>query len=294
MAAYRRTGGILGSFEERASLYRSESETFQEYLKALPEEAWGRQSACDEWKVADVVAHLVGNSEFYAGTVARGLQGESSSPEGRPEAGTGHPSLSAAALAKSSIAARERLGDRLLSTYIEKDNHLIQLLTGLSPEDQVKPCYHPGSIVPAANFVDLRFKEVVLHQWDIQSAIEEKAALSPAGLASMVILIKESFASGSLRWAFWAGPPLDHPVRYRFEVKSPVPVTVDIVVEGDKFRYEEAPQGTADVTFRCHTHIFALLMYGRMPAAEAMAAGHLAVDGDSKLAEQFSQWFKGI
>ena len=199
--------------------------------------------------------------------------------------GYNHPTL---------LANRERLGDQLLSTYIEKDNHLIHLLTGLSPDDQVKPCYHPGSIVPAGNFVDLRFKEVVLHEWDIRSAIEEKATLSAASLASMVILIKESFASGSLRWAFWAGPPLEHPVRYRFEVKRPVPVTADIVVEGDKFRYEEAPRGTADVTFRCHTHIFALLMYGRMPAAEAMAAGHLAVDGDSKLAEQFSQWFRGI
>lgn len=284
----------MESFEERAKLYKIESERFQEYLKSLPEDAWGLQSACDEWRVEDVVAHLVGNAEFYAGTVTRGLQGESSPPEGRPEAGTGHPSLSAAALAKSSIANRERLGDLLLETYLEKDNHLINLLTGLSPEDQVKPCYHPGSIVPAANFVDLRFKEVVLHEWDIRSAFEENATLSSASLASMVILIQESFASGSLRWAFWAGPPLDHPVRYRFEVKSPVPVTADIVVEGDKFHYEEAPHGTADVTFRCHTHIFALLMYGRMPASEAIAAGHLAVEGDRKLAEQFSQWFKGI
>ena len=284
----------MQSFEERASLYKSESEAFQEYLTALPPESWGRQSACDEWQVGDVVAHLVGNSEFYAGTVTRGLQGESSPPEGRPDAGTGHPSISAAALAKSSIEAKERLGDKLLETYLENDNILINLLTGLSPEDQVKPCYHPGSIVPAGNFVDLRFKEIVLHQWDIRSVIEEKSGLSAASLGSMVILIQESFASGSLRWAFWSGPPLDRPVRYRFEVKSPVAVTADIVVEGDKFRYEEAPQGTADVTFRCHTHIFALLMYGRMQAAEAMAAGHLAVDGDRALAEQFSQWFKGI
>ena len=284
----------MESFEERARLYESESVRFQEYLSGLPKDAWGRQSACDEWRVEDVVAHLIGNAEFYAGTVARGLQGESSPPEGRPAAGTGHPSISAAALAKSSIASREALGDRLLSTYIEKDNILINLLTSLNPEDLAKPCYHPGSIVPAGNFVDLRFKEVTLHEWDIRSAIEEKATLSPAGLNSMVILIQESFASGSLRWAFWAGPPLLDPVRYRFEVKTPVPVTADIVVAGDKFRYEEAPQGTADVTFRCHTHIFALLMYGRMTAAEAMAAGHLAAEGDSKLAEQFSQWFKGI
>ncbi|MBC8279461.1 MAG: maleylpyruvate isomerase N-terminal domain-containing protein [Chloroflexi bacterium] len=284
----------MQTFEERAKLYKSESERFQEYLKNLPDEAWSRQSACDEWTVADVVAHLVGNSEFYAGTVARGLQGESAPPEGRPEAGTGHPSLSAAALAKSSIAARERLGDKLLEAYLEKDNHLINLLTGLNAEDQAKPCYHPGSIVPARNFVDLRFKEVILHEWDIRSAIEEKAGLSASGLASMIILIQESFASGSLRWAFWAGPALDRPVRYRFDVKTPLPVTADIVVDGDKFRYEETSQDTADVTFRCHTHIFALLMYGRMTTAEAMAAGHLAIDGDADLAAQFSQWFKGI
>jgi uncharacterized protein (TIGR03083 family) len=284
----------LDSFEERAKLYKSESERFQDYLKNLPPEAWSMQSACDEWTVADVVAHLVGNSEFYAGTVARGLQGESSPPEGRPEAGTGHPSISAASLAKSSIAARERLGDKLLETYLENDNHLINLLTGLSSDDQAKPCYHPGSIVPAGNFVDLRFKEVILHEWDIRSAIEEKAGLSASGLASMIILINESFASGSLRWAFWAGPALDRPVRYRFEVKTPVPVTADIIVEGDKFRYEQSAEGTADVTFRCHTHIFALLMYGRMATADAMAAGHLAIDGDADLAAQFSQWFKGI
>ena len=110
----------------------------------------------------------------------------------------------------------------------------------------------------------------------------------------MVILIRETFASGSLRWAFWAGPALDRPVRYRFDVKTPVPVTADIIVEGDKFRYEQVPQGVADVTFRCHTHLFALLMYGRMKAAGAMAAGHLTIEGDKALAEQFSQWFKGI
>ena len=52
-------------------------------------------------------------------------------------------------------------------TLIEKDNHLIDLLTGLSLEAQFKPCYHTGSIVPAGNFVALPFKELVLRQRDI-------------------------------------------------------------------------------------------------------------------------------
>ena len=62
----------MDRFTDRARLYKSESERFQEYLKNLPDDAWSRQSACDEWLVGDVVAHLVGNAEFYAGTVARG------------------------------------------------------------------------------------------------------------------------------------------------------------------------------------------------------------------------------
>ena len=138
----------MESFKARAKLYKSESERFQEYPKSLLEDSWGRQSACHEWRVEDVVAHLVDVVQFYAGTVARGVQGESSPPGGRPEAGTGHASLIAAKEDESAIADRERLGDRLLATYIEKDNHIIQLLTGLSPEDQVKPCYHTAVSYP--------------------------------------------------------------------------------------------------------------------------------------------------
>ena len=73
-----------------------------------------------------------------------GFAGRVILPEGRPPAGTKHPSTSAAgALAKFAAANRERLGDKLLYTHMEKDKHLIQFLTGLSPENQIKPCYHP-------------------------------------------------------------------------------------------------------------------------------------------------------
>ena len=72
----------MASFEERAQLYKNESESFQEYLINLPAEDWEKQSACDEWLVSDVVAHLVGNSEFYASTLTQGLEGKFS-PTGR-------------------------------------------------------------------------------------------------------------------------------------------------------------------------------------------------------------------
>ena len=284
----------MNSWEERAKLLQLESQKFQQYLGELPDDAWSKQSACELWRVEDVVAHLVGNAEFYAATVERGLQGEFEPPKGRPAAGTGHPSLGAAGTAEGAIANRERLGGNLLSTLEARTNHLTQLLTGLSPEDRDKPCYHPGGIVPAGNFVDLRFKELALHQWDIRSALEPDPSLVPGSLPSMVVLMTESFASGSIRWAFWPGPALDQPVRYRFDVAGPAPFKADILVEGDKFRLEEPSEGPADISFRCNTDTLALMMYGRMDASAAISRGKLEVDGDGDLAAQFGQWFKGI
>lgn len=282
------------SWGERAKLLQSESQRFQHYLSELPDDAWSKQSACDLWRVNDVVAHLVSNAEFYAATVEQGLKGENKPPEGRPAAGTGHPSLGAAGTAEGAIANRERLGDELLSALEARTSHLTQLLAGLSPEERRKPCYHPGGMVPAGNFVDLRFKELALHEWDIRSALEPDVGLTPNSMASMVVLITESFASGSIRWAFWSGPALAQPVRYRFDVREPAPFKADIVVDGDKFRLEEASAGPADVSFRCSTETLAFMMYGRLEASVAISQGRLEVEGDFQLASQFSQWFKGI
>lgn len=79
-----------------------------------------------------------------------------------------------------------------------------------------------------------------------------------------------------------------------FKVQIPVPLKADIVVVEDGFRSEEDAQVPADVTFRRDTNTFALLMYARLQALTAIDAGHFAVDGDGKPAEQFSRWFKGI
>ena len=284
----------MRTWEERANLLREESRNFQQYLAALPSEAWDRQSACDQWLVKDVVGHLVGNAEFYATTVERGLQGVNDPLPGRPPAGEGHPSVGAATTAAGGIANRERLGDQLLDALGANTDHLVQLLLGLSPQDRKKPCYHPGGIVPAENFVDLRFKELGLHQWDIRSALEPGSEVVPESWSSMIVLIQESLASGSLRWAFWGGTPLSQPVRYRFETPEPVAFRADIVVEGDKFRLEPPSDSAAEVELHCDAGTLALMMSGRLAVSDAVAQNKVELKGDQGLAFQFSEWFKGI
>ena len=284
----------MDAYEGRVVLLRSDSERFERYLSALPDDAWSRQSACDRWQVADVVAHLVGVAEFYAGTVTRGVQGDTSTPEGRAPAGSANAASSSEGIARGAVANRERLGDQLLSTLSSRDNHLNEVLVGLRLEDRDKPCYHPGGFVPAGNFVDMRFKELALHDWDIRSSLEPEAGLSPASLPSMMLLISNSLASGSLPWAFWPGPNLSTPVRYRFDVTQPVQLRADVAVEGDKVRLEESGGTAADVSFRCDTETFLLLIYGRLAPGTAIASKRLAAEGDDKLTAQFSQWFKVI
>jgi hypothetical protein len=79
---------------------------------------------------------------------------------------------SAERIASGATFARQRLGSRLLDTFEATDGQLHALLAGLTPSDRQRPCYHGGSIVPAANFIDLRLNELTVHDWDIRSSLE--------------------------------------------------------------------------------------------------------------------------
>ena len=74
----------MDSATDRVTLVQRESTRLTHYLHALPQEAWSQPSACAQWQVQDVVTHLLGGAELYAGSIARGLQGDTSPPEGYP------------------------------------------------------------------------------------------------------------------------------------------------------------------------------------------------------------------
>jgi uncharacterized protein (TIGR03083 family) len=284
----------MDTFTERVRLLQTESERLTQYLRALPPEAWSRPSACTQWQVQDVVAHLIGVAESYAGNVSRGLQGDSAPPAGRPPAGASNAALAAAGIAERSIAARKSLGEQLLATFEATSERLHRLLAGLRPQERQQLCYHPGGLVAAQSFIDLRLKELALHEWDIRASLAPKAHVSAASYPAILETISAAIASGSLRWAFWSGPRLAAPVRYRFLVTGPGPQQPDLVVEGNTMRMEDAGEARPNVTFRCDTETYVLLVYGRLNLDTAIASGRLAVDGDRELAKRFTQWFRGI
>lgn len=283
----------IPSFEQRLDNLRADSQRFHDYLRALPPASWNAQSACDLWEVGHVVAHLVGVAEFYATTVERGIEGNVETLPGRAPAGSQTGATSHEGIHQRALAAREQLGNEVVTELAAQSDRLINVLANLKPDEHPMPCYHPGGYVPAGNFVDMRFKELGLHDWDIKSRLESDYHMLPASMPSMIILILNSFASGSLPYAFWPGPTLDKPVRYRFNVSNPVEVSADIVVESDRVHIE-SPEGDADVTCSCDTETFLLMSYGRLPSSQAISSGRLAVEGDATAISRFSEWFRGI
>lgn len=273
----------------RVQLVQAESERFLQYLHALPPEAWCHPSACPRWEVRDVVGHLIAGAEFYAGTVARGLHGDVSPPSGALPAGTDNAVAASERIAQRAIAARERLGDQLLATFKTTNDHLIQLLAKLRPQDWDIRGYHPLGLLPIRTFVDLRLTELVMHGWDIRSRFEPDALLSPESLPAFLGLLP-----GVCRGAFRPEPKPVPPVRYRFEGTGRLPFSTDIIVDGEQAHMEPKGVMPANATFSGKPESFILLMYGRLNLHKAIAAGRLAVDGNGELVSTFAQWFRGI
>ena len=165
----------------RVSLIQLESERLTHYLQTLPPDAWSQQSACARWRVDDVVTHLAGGGLRYAESIARGLTGDMTPSTGLPEAGLTDETIAVLRFAKSIarevqrdmapppgrvaagpfdaaadaersaqivIAARKRLGDRVLATFQATNEYLQQELGKCGPADWETPCYpaetHPS------------------------------------------------------------------------------------------------------------------------------------------------------
>ena len=180
--------------DRTVALVREEFETLHSYLKALSPADWQHETACAEWDVSEVVAHLAWVAQLYTEWIARGLAGDSSTPTGAWEAGSVSGAEAAPSVAKSAQAFRASLGDTVLATFCENTAGLLDLFHGLDAQDWEKPCYHPGAIYPVSTFLSLRMMELSLHGWDIRSQLEPSARLSPESVQFIVELLPNFFS----------------------------------------------------------------------------------------------------
>ena len=219
---------------ECVTVLQTEFERLKQYLAALPADAWTTPSACALWEVRDVVAHLIFAAHSSTDRITRGLRGDTSTPEGHPEPGSFQTVSQeerqqiATAAAQRMIACRERLGQELLDVFGHTGDHFNDLVARLSPHEWESPCYDARGMLPVRSLVLEMVFERAMHGWDIRSALEPSAHLSPDALA----IIPEHVAA-CVPWRFLPGARLPTPIRYRFACTGALNTTWDIVVEGD-------------------------------------------------------------
>ena len=259
----------------------------QDFLIGLDSQTWASDSTSEGWTIEDVVVHLAAGAGSWATNITRAVAGDAGPPEGQsflpPGERASHP---------SGLAAREsrrQSGPQILEDFIAGHERLRKVLGTLVDEDWDKPCFHRRGVRPIKAYLGIQLQELALHGWDIRWGLDKAAQLWPSSLAPLVGLVP--------RWigiAFAPGLDLPTPVRYRFDVLSPLAVHEDLVVDGDAYRTEDSGTEDADATFHCDTGNYALLMFGRLQVERATADGRLSVKGSMERAMDFNAWFKGF
>ena len=274
----------MGSVLEKVQLVKDESARIGEYLKTLKPDAWSTQSACDAWQVRDVVAHLTGAVERFGPNIVRGAAGDSSAPDGMPQAGVGDMAARLRANAQVAIDYRESLGTGLLATYNEGRVKFDEYLSGLQDEDGDKLCYHAAGTISVETYLNLRLTELIVHEWDIRSRLEPAPVMSAESLPAIIEMFPV-FVVGRL---FDPGANMAASARFRFEITGSAPGSYDIVAGGgQKAMMESASDKRPDAIFGCDSQTFVLLVYGRLSLEKVMADGLIVVTGDTSLIANF-------
>ena len=265
----------------------AEASYLKAFLETLDSQTWQSDSSSEGWTIEDVVAHLAVSAVGWSTNIKRAVAGDSGPPEGQSFLSSGerasHPRGPAAR------KSRQESGAQVLEDFIAGHRRLRKVLEDLSEEDWEKPCFHRRGVLPIKAFLTIQLQELALHGWDIRWGLDSAAELSPGSLVVLSDLVPRW-----IRTAFTPGLDLPIPVRYRFEVSSPLAVHSDLIVTDDTFIIEPSGTQAADATFRCDTGNYMLLMFGRLQVEPAIADGRLSVQGSLKQAKNFNLWFKGF
>ena len=262
--------------KETIEVAKREYARLESRLRGLSTEDLSRASACAEWELRDVVAHLVFVVQFQKNMTTRGLKGESDAPEGARRAAADDVPTDVR-IARGAIRLREKLGDGLLDALHKNYREGFELLDSLSPEDYAKLCWHPWGPMTVADFVDLVVNELALHGWDAFSALDPNYHMAadtlPATLAIGSKTLERMAGTGS--------------ARFRFEITDGNEMP-DLVVGGDM-----APE-FPNATIHCDGEALALISSGRLRMEEAMASGRVTVSGDEGLVKELGRGLTGL
>lgn len=263
-------------------------------LSEGPADALNGPTACSEWDVGTVAAHLAGGAIRQRDAMLRGRDGQGGPPPGEETLPTADQVQQSNAT--SNVQARNEWGDALLDNFQQNYQELDDLLRGWG--DWSVGCWHRRrGTISAESYVDLRIQELVIHDWDIRSGGAGSGELDQEGAVALL--------PASEMWyqlCFRPTAPLTTPVTYRFDVGGDGEATLqhDVLVTGDTFTVSEpSADRQPELTVRADAGTYLLCLYNRVDWNVAKRAGRIRVsqapDTIAHVAlRNLGRWFGGL
>ena len=278
----------------KVALIRRLSGDIHRRLSEANPDALNGPTACSEWDVGTVAAHLAGGAIRQRDAMVRGRDGQGGPPPGEESRPTADQVQQSNAV--NNVQTRSELGDALLDNFQQGYRELDDLLQGWS--DWSIGCWHRRrGTISAESYVDLRIQELVIHDWDIRSGGAGTGDLDAEGAVALL--------PASEMWyqlCFRPTAPLSSPVSYRFDVGGSNGATLqhDVVVTGDGYEVTEcSPERRPDLTVRADAGMYLLCLYNRVDWNSAKRSGRISVsqspDTIAHVAlRNLGRWFGGL
>ena len=255
-------------------------------------------TACAEWDVGTVAAHLAGGAVRQREAMLRGLAGEGGPPAG--ESGLATPDQVQQANAVNNARMRAEMGDALLDDFRRNYEDLDALLRDWT--DWSIGCWHRRrGTITAGSYVDLRIQELVIHDWDVRSGGTGAGKLDAEGVVALL--------PASEMWyqlCFRPTAPLTTAAVYRFEVggdrdgNDAASLRHDVTVTGDAYSVAPTDSGRKpQLTIRCDADTYLLCLYNRLDWNAAKRGGRIRVSQDADTIahvalRNLGRWFGGL
>ena len=272
--------------KERIQLVRDLSNEMAAYLHTLPDNIWRDPdvyaSACEGWKIADVITHLILGANVFGLSITNAVRGVVEPPMGwsppsSPEQGM-----------ERLVDTRNAIHEDLFYDFNASCKRFNTILLELEEASYSLPTWHPYFVISVGRLIDIRASELAIHLWDIRYPIDRSAGLSDRATPFLL-----DFVWRWLRSGFQKTDPLDKPILYRFDLTD-ADGGYDVTVLGDNFKHAPSDDSPADVVFGCDTDTYILYCYGRLQLRRSVRRGRIALSGDEALAAQFTDWFGGV
>ena len=276
-----------GTIQRNIQIIRALSNDLAAFLHGLPEDIWRDAetyaSPCDQWNIADVVAHLIAIANMKTLSIERALKGSVSPPMGWRK-------TSAEERQREIAALREAFDEDLFPEFNVSCLRLNRLLASLDPEQYDMPAWHPAAVMDVSRLIGLRLMELAVHGWDIRYGVDRNASI-----ARIAIPYLKEWVPNWLRACFRQPQDLERDVTLRFALTDSLGEARDLRVRRDGFSLSESdPNARPDAIISLDSSAYVLFLMGRIPIRRSIRRGRIALDGDQGLAERFTQWFVGI